>query len=65
MSINKILSSLEKSWERDDVLSKIKINLSFGPIELPIIPIDFTESSRKYVSIICKLNSLFKKYNFN
>ena len=27
MSINKILNSLEKSWERDDILSKIKNGL--------------------------------------
>ena len=32
MSINKILNSLEKSWERDDVLLKIK--KGFGTDEI-------------------------------
>ena len=32
MSINKILNSLEKSWERDDILSKIKNGLDTDKI---------------------------------
>ena len=32
MSINKILNSLEKSWERDDILSKIKNGLDTDEI---------------------------------
>ena len=32
MSINKVLNSLEKSWERDDILSKIKNGLSSDEI---------------------------------
>ena len=32
MSINKILNSLEKSWERDDILLKIKNGLSADEI---------------------------------
>ena len=32
MSINKILNSLEKSWERDDILLKIKNGLSSDEI---------------------------------
>ena len=32
MSINKILNSLEKSWERDDILSKIRNGADTGKI---------------------------------
>jgi len=32
MSINKILNSLEKSWERDDILSKIKNGIDIDKI---------------------------------
>jgi len=32
MSINKILNSLEKSWERDDILLKIKNGLGTDKI---------------------------------
>ena len=32
MSINKILNSLEKSWERDDILLKIKKGLDTDKI---------------------------------
>jgi len=32
MSINKILNSLEKSWERDDILLKIKNGLDTDKI---------------------------------
>ena len=33
MSINKILNSLEKSWERDHILSKIKNGLDIDRID--------------------------------
>ena len=32
MSINKVLNTLEKSWERDDILSKIKNGLGTDEI---------------------------------
>ena len=32
MSINKVLNTLEKSWERDDILSKIKNGLETDEI---------------------------------
>ena len=32
MSINQVLNTLEKSWERDDILSKIKNGLDTDEI---------------------------------
>ena len=52
MSINKILDSLEKSWERDDILVKIKKGLSTDEIVNQFLEINKQE--------IRELNTLLK-----
>ena len=50
MSINKVLNTLEKSWERDDILSKIKIGL--GTDEIVNEFIEKNESFQKHLENI-------------
>ena len=52
MSINKVLNTLEKSWERDDILSKIKNGLGTDEI--------VNEFLVKNESQIKELNSLLR-----
>ena len=52
MSINKILNSLEKSWERDDILLKIKNGLGTDEIVN-----EFLEKNERQIK---ELNSLLR-----
>ena len=52
MSINQILNSLEKSWERDEILSKIKIGLGTDEIVN-----EFIEKNKLQIK---ELNSLLR-----
>ena len=52
MSINKILNSLEKSWERDDILLKIR-----NGIDTDKIVNEFLENNEMHIK---KLNNLLR-----
>ena len=53
MSINKVLNTLEKSWERDDILSKIKNGLGTDEIVN-----EFLVKNKKQIK---ELNSLLRQ----
>ena len=57
MSINKILNSLEKSWERDDILLKIKNGLDTDKIVN-----EFLENNEIQIK---ELNTLLKPKDFD
>ena len=59
MSISKILNSLEKSWERDDILLKIKNGLDSDKKGLFI---DRVDNEYVYNYVHRKRDSVFKSY---